>query len=648
MAAAPHTRLHVRTAHAIVLAAFLTAGASRAPQQPPAPPLSSQEPFRTGVDLVHIDVSVLDQNDQPVRGLTAGDFAIRENGKPQRVVAFLPMEVPAPVPVPAAWMRDIGPDVVTNVMDTQRLVVILMDDGNTSFGQGESRIARDVVRSIIQSLGPADLAAVMFTYRGQAQNFTADRQELLAAVESFSPRNPSTGQITEFGPPVTSKPLECLLKHGGCTVDALKNIATFLQGAPPGRKLVFYVGSDPGLAIGGDPNNHNVAVMDMFRALQRANVSVNAFDAAGLQTFVALASDRSRQEAGTRLDNARVNQDNLRILAENTGGRAFTDTNTPETQVSQVFRRNSSYYLIGFQSSDTKTDGRFRKIEVKVNRPGVEVRTRSGYYASKPVEPKAAAPVSAIEAALASGIPTPDLPVQLSVAMFATAGTREASVVITAGLLQETALAERVTVTAAAFDTAWKERGRYEQSFELPVRSPESGRLAYDVHARLPLPPGRYEVRLAVESRGRAGSVLRDVDVPNFANEELSLSSVVLERKPAIAIRNGVLEDVVPAIPTTARTFAPGDNVAAFVRIYQGGKKALVPTSITTRIVDARDATVFEQTTDLEAERFARHRGADHVIELPLTRLAPGEYLLRTEAAAGTNRARGFARFSVK
>jgi VWFA-related protein len=640
----------MRTAHAIVLAAFLTAGQSLPPGQQPAdtPPASRQEPFRTGVDLVHIDVSVLDQHDQPVRGLVAEDFSIRENGKPQRVVAFVPVDVPPPVAPTAPWVRDIGPDVVANGLDARRLVVILMDDGNTSSAQGESRIARDVARAVVDGLGPADLAAVMFTYRGRAQNFTADRQQLLAAVDSFTPRNPSGGQITEFGPPVASKPLECLLKHGGCTVDALKNIATFLQSAPPGRKLVFYVGSDPGLAIGGDPNNHNVVVMDMFRALQRANVSVNAFDAAGLQTFVALASDRSRQDAGPRLETARVNQDNLRILAENTGGRAFTDTNAPETQVSQVFRRNSSYYLIGFQSSDTKTDGRFRKIEVKVNQPDVEVRTRSGYYASKPMEPKATTPVSAIEAALASGIPAPDLPVQLNVAMFATPGSREASAVITAGLLQRTALAERVTVTAAAFDTAWKERGRYEQSFELPVRSPESGSLAYDVHARLPLPPGRYEVRLAVESGGRAGSVLSDIDVPDFAMEELSLSSVVLERQPALAIHNGVLEGTVPAIPTTARTFGRSDRVTAFVRIYQGGMKGIAPTSVTTRIVSDRDETAFEQTLDLGAERFAAHRAADHLVELPLERLRPGEYLLRTEAVSGTRRASQLVRFSVR
>ena len=257
----------------ILVGAFLIAGASLpAGQQPvPAPPTPPQGPFRTGVDLVNIDVSVLDQNYQPVRGLTAEDFSIRENGKPQRIVAFVPMEVPVPAPVSAPWMRDIGPDVVTNALDTRRLVVILMDDGNTSFAQGESKLARGVARAIIDGLGPADLAAVVFTFLGRAQNFTADRQQLYAAVDSFTPRNSTEGpRVGGFGEATAAgKPLGCILKLGGCTVDALKNVAMFLETAPPGRKLVFYVGSDPGLSVGGDPNNQIVAVMDMFRALHR-------------------------------------------------------------------------------------------------------------------------------------------------------------------------------------------------------------------------------------------------------------------------------------------------------------------------------------------------------------------------------------------
>jgi hypothetical protein len=284
-----------------------------------------------------------------------------------------------------------------------------------------------------------------------------------------------------------------------------------------------------------------------------------------------------------------------------------------------------------------------------VNRPGVEVRTRRGYYAARKRQPKATKPAADVDAALARGIPAMDLPVQLNVATLPDPGRSDASVVVTAGLLQSTnAPAERVTVTAAAFDTDWKERGRYDQSFDMPAPPSGTGGLQYDVHARLGLPPGRYEVRLAVECAGRTGSVFRTIDVPDFAKEALTLSSVFLERKPAVAIKNGVLEEILSAVPTAERTFVRDDHVTAFVRFYQGGGKDPLPVSIVTRIVNERDATAFERAMDLSGDEFTKDRSADRAIRLPLTDLPPGEYLLRIEAASGTRRASQFARFSVR
>jgi hypothetical protein len=387
----------------------------------------------------------------------------------------------------------------------------------------------------------------------------------------------------------------------------------------------------------------------MLSGLQQANIAVYAFDAAGLQTFAALASDRRIDAAGARLAEARQSQDDLKILAENTGGRAFSDTNEPEAYVSTIYRQNSAYYLLGFQSSDSRADGRFRKIDVEVNRSDVEVRTRRGYYAARRQRSKTTKPADDLDAALARGIPAMDLPVQLNVATLPDPGRRDASVVVTAGLMQRTdAPTERVTVTAAAFDTEWKERGRYDQSFDMIAPPSGTGGVQYDVHARLTLPPGRYEVRLAVECAGRMGSVLRTIDVPDFAKEALTLSSVFLERKPAVAIKNGVLDEILSAVPTAERTFARDDHVTAFVRVYQGGGKDPLAASIVTRITSERDATVFERATDLSGDEFTKDRSADRAIHLPLTNLPPGEYLLRIEAATGTRRASQFARFSVR
>jgi VWFA-related protein len=172
----------------LLVSAVAVSGAQQ-PATTTAIPDTPQAAFKTGVDVVSLDVSVLDSNDRPIKGLTVADFSVLEDGKPQPIVAFLPVDVPAPTAPTASWVRDVGEDVVSNDVDTRRLVVIVLDDAYTGISEGESTRARSVARAIVDQLGPADLAAVAFTFRGRAENFTADRGRLLAAIDSYSPRN---------------------------------------------------------------------------------------------------------------------------------------------------------------------------------------------------------------------------------------------------------------------------------------------------------------------------------------------------------------------------------------------------------------------------------------------------------------------------
>src|SRR5262249_54230952 len=99
-----------------------------------AAPQTPVPTFRAGVELIQVDVTVLDKNRQPVRGLTAADFTIAEDGKPQAIAAFSAVEFPDPPPVPVVngkavtWMRDVAPDVQSNALAAGRLIVLLIDD----------------------------------------------------------------------------------------------------------------------------------------------------------------------------------------------------------------------------------------------------------------------------------------------------------------------------------------------------------------------------------------------------------------------------------------------------------------------------------------------------------------------------------------
>jgi len=149
-----------------------------------------QTPLRVGTDLITVDVSVLDGDRRPVRGLTADDFVVLEDGAARPIVAFSVVDVPtreSDSAMQASSVRDRPRDVVANDLPAEgRLVVILLDRSIPSGAPVAT--ARAVALAAVDQLGPGDVAAVVrsgaFADNGRVQGFTADRARLLAAIES--------------------------------------------------------------------------------------------------------------------------------------------------------------------------------------------------------------------------------------------------------------------------------------------------------------------------------------------------------------------------------------------------------------------------------------------------------------------------------
>jgi VWFA-related protein len=602
-----------------------------------------QATFKTGIDVVQLDVSVFDKDRRSIRGLTLDDFTVLENGKPQPIVAVVPVDVADPPAASAAWLREAPLDVVTNAGETRRLITIVMDDAGMGVEHGEPMSARKIANGILDQLGPDDLVSVVFTFLGRPQNWTADRSRLRAAVESLAQKfsavpSRQTGGIAPGTLPAASSatiggvlgpPIVCKFRPGGCLVDTLQNVGTALQGAPPGRKIIMLISTNGALYV--HDLDQTGYVQDMFRALQRANVSVYAFDPRGLTTTPV------QQET-----------DDLWSIADATGGYAVTNTNTPELRVPDVFRENSSYYLIGFRPTDARRDGRFRRVQVRVNRPSAEVRTRRGFVA--PSDSKSASktqkPLTALDAALTGVAPSSDVPISLSVAAFAIPGKHEAVLTLVSGLTHAGGAegsTRRVNVVASVFDLDAKERGTHRQTLEM---KPQADGFAFDVYSRIPtVKPGRYEVRFAAESDGRAGSVFADVDVPEFWKEDLALSGILVERSSSTHVANpDELTSVTNVKPTASRTFARDDRVRALVRVYQKGRKSV---RVAARVVNERNDSVFARTDDLADAAFSGG-AADYHVEIPLAQLVPGQYLLTVEATAADKRLTRDVRFAVR
>jgi VWFA-related protein len=591
-----------------------------------APPPGQLPTFRSGIDVVELDVTVLDKDRRPVKGLTAADFSILERGKPQPIVAFAAIDVPAAPPAAAPWIREAPLDVVTNDSENRRLVTIVMDDAYSNFDPDVTKRAKRIGFNAIDQLGPHDLAAVIFTFQGRAQNFTADREKLRAAVDSFLPKS-----TARDGPPIP-----CMTKLNSCDVRALSTAASTLLAAPPGRKIAILIGGGRAFSFGemGDPTSRNEGpeLLAMFRDLQRANITVYAFDAHGLLVGGMSAEHRTPQRVSVPPN------DSLYSFAESTGGRAIANSNTPESLIGVAFQESSSYYLVGFQSSYTASDGRFHKIDVKVNRAGVEVRTRNGYYA--PSKKPAAA------GTLINGLPGGDLRIDATAAAFAVPNRAEAEVIIVGHLAPARDVKEtrKVNLTATGIDFDGRTHGTQRQGIDITGRPGSRGP---DLSSHLPLRPGRYMVRLAADSEGQSGSVYIDVDVPNFAKAPLSMSGLLVERRPAPPVPDKAIAALIPVSPTTQRSFMSTDDVSAYAKVYQGGKGRLLPVKMSAKITNARNEAVSRQELVLEPEQFGAARAADYRVRLPLADLGAGDYLFEVEAKSGAPLERRTVRFSI-
>lgn len=654
------------------------AGALAVSAAAPAATERQQPVFRAGIDVVQVDVSVLDRNRRPIRGLTANDFTVLEDGVPQPIVAFAPVDVPEPDPIDTAWMRDVPADVRSNNLGDGRLFAIVLDDATIPSDPQLINKARTIARDFINRLGPSDLAAVVFTRDNRhAVDFTNDRARLVAAVNKMSPG----------------------FAYGGLSLNddnywffsairTLGEVSNYLQTVPQRRKAIVYISTgvpvdteaaSEAVAIGpgagsqlerdlatellrNTQDTFTAAIQETFLRAQHGNVNIYALDPSGVgglnfyfQSRTDASSGRARGMLGG-LGLSRLNQEFLQTISENSGGRAFINTNKYDESIAQIFRENSAYYLLGYQSTRPRDDRSIRRVEVRVDRPDVDVRTRSAYFnQNQPLLPPETAPAIRLNNALAGILPNPDIELQAAVAPFAVPGQPDAALAVVLGVRQpapvadEAEVSETLEVLLSAFTTDGNPRGSQRKSIRLTARTGEP--LAYDVLTRLDLRPGRYQLRLAVQSSlfDKSGSVYYEVDVPDFAKEQLSLSGVVLSAAGGVpSLPAGALHPLVPLDPTSQRTFGRADQVRAFFQVYQGGSGRLQPVTLSLRVTDDRDTVVTRSTESLTPDRFANDRGADYGFELPLSRLQPGRYLLTVEASRGGRSARRDVPFEVR
>lgn len=662
----------------MLLGALLAATAALGAQEPPV--------FRADIDVIRLDVTVIDRDRAPVRGLTAADFTVTEDGRPQRIVAVTEIRASENDPVLTPRMRFVPRDVAANDMVDRlgdgRVFVILLDDFNVPFDDEDIiRSTREAARYVVDSLGPSDVAAVVFTAQaGNTVDFTDDRQKLLTAIDRFDPpkRYPGYTAPTPRGPGPTEGDIvqrwAPVLMRSQCMraqplAPTLETVTLRLAAIPNRRKTVVLLSTGAPLTVGesrGCGGEQAAAIRAAFASALRANINIYTVDPAGnrgyenylqhpMRNMSPGMRNLSPQEAAAR---ARTVRDFLRTVSENTGGRAVVSTDSPEPELDRMFAEDGSYYLVGYQSSNTRADGRFRKIEVSVKQPNVTVRARSGYFAAREgelVRSDRTPAASANELGL-SGMSNPvgvSLRTAATAVGLADAGkSRDAmvGVVLTLGYPASAGtIDERLTVTRNVYDADGRASAPTQERVSLTLLPAGLDGQRQSLFYALRLPPGRHQVRFEVHSTalGKASSILADVEVPDFTRPRLSASSIVLGA-PA-ADRNDPLVPLLPIVPTAEREFAANARPTAFVRVLQAGSPQPGAVEMLTEIIDGRDRTVFSTTETLPADAFTGAGGAPFQTALPLAGLDRGPYILSiTAQTAGTGPVRRELLFRIR
>lgn len=657
-------------------------GAQTAPPQPPAPAEPQGPPaitFRAEANYVEVDARVVDANGAFVPGLTAADFQVLEDGKPQKVDAFTFVNMPVErQPRPLFAKAPIEPDVANNITGYDGRVYVLVLDDQHTHPLRSVRTKAAARRFIERYIGANDVAAVVYTSgrSDAAQEFTNSQRRLLASVDKFMGRKLRSSTLERFEEEQRTRGMrqpgdridDPFDQERGFTartaLDSIRNLSNFLGGISGRRKAIIYFseGIDVDIFDVFSTTNGASSVLqasrDLVAAATRANVAIYGVDPRGLGGLgdEMIEVQDVPQDTSLGLGMSTFNnelqrsQDSLRVLSTETGGFAVVNQNDLNAAFERVVADNSTYYLLGYYSSNEKRDGRFRKIEVKVSRPGVTVRSRKGYVAARGRSDDKPDPRTAPElrAALMSPLPASALPMALGAAVFKGPEGKGAVVLSTLIAARDLALTEangtfnnnlEIVVTAADYGGKQFPGDRATLSLALkPDSVPRLRAGGFRILNAIDLPFGRYQLRVAAREGNtrRAGSVVYDLDVPDFSKEKLAVSGIALTSASSsltpTARPKDPLAKMLPGPMTTYRDFVQGDEIALFAEVYDNSSKAAHKVEIEASLRSEGGQPVFQTREERDSSELQGGPGGyGFVARVPLKDVPPGLYVLRVQ-----------------
>jgi VWFA-related protein len=650
--------------------------------------------LKANAELVLTNVVARDaKTGELITGLKQSDFRIYENGKEQQIDSFDFESVDMAMPLKEAMVSGLaaGPTGSKAVvvakpeeLRNHRLIVMFFD--LTSMQPEDLERSVDAAQAFLRTkMQPADLVALVSLgdTLNVDQDFTADKNALINEVGAYNGTegqgfaqgaNSNTNQ-TEDTTAYTPDESEYNDLNTDRELFALRAISQSLAKINEKKSLLYFSGG-----ISRDGIENEASLRSAINAAVRADLAIYSVDTRGLQAVTPLgdASTGSlRGQAGfngsaltTNMNANFDTQEVMGTLSSDTGGKAFFDSNDFAPAFAQVQKDNSAYYAIGFHSTNPARDGKYRKLTFKIDRPGVTLDYRPGYYAPADFRHSGKEDrEQELEDQLASDLPATDIAMYMDAMYFRLDENRffmPVSLVVPGSQIPFIKGGDKdkatLDIIGSVIDATQRPVGRVRDTVKLnldPALQARQKNIQYTTSFNLP--PGKYQLKFVIRENqtGRMGSFIADVTLPDMKKAPLKLSSIVLasqrtpSKKDDPLVRNG--EEYVPNI---SHVFRQDQHMYLLYEIYDPAhakaaegapKEAKSAVDLLSSLELIQGSTKVYETPIVQARQI-NVDGRDAVsieLDVPLSGLKPGSYICQLNVIDDAAGSFAFPRFAV-
>ena len=652
--------------------------------------------LKTNAELVLTNVVARDaKTGEFVRGLKQSDFTVYENGKAQQIATFDYQSVEMAKPLNEATIDGLaaGPTgsgrkavVVAKPEDllNHRLIVMFFD--LTSMQPEDLDRCVEAAQAFLRTkMQSADLVALVSLGDTLTvdQDFTADKNALIHEVGVY---NGTEGQGFAQGATSNSNQVEDTTgytpdesEYNDINTDrelfALRAVSKSLERITEKKSLLYFSGG-----ISRDGIENQASLRAAINAAVRANLAIYSVDTRGLQAISPLgdASTGSLRGSGAYNGGALLNnmnsnfasQEVMATLSSDTGGKAFFDSNDFAPAFAQVQRDTSAYYAVGFHSTNPARDGKYRKLTIKINRPGIKLEYRPGYYA--PADFKHSGREDRereLDEQLASDLPATDMAMYLDALYFRLDENRfyvPVSIIVPGSQIPFVKGGDKdkatLDIIGEVIDEVKRQIGSARQTVKLNLDpSLQARQRNIEYTTSFNLPPGKYHLKFVVRENqtGRMGSFEADITLPDMKKTPLKMSSIVLAslRQPSKQntplVREG--EEYVPNI---SHVFRQDQHLYLLYEVYDPtraklaenqpkGTKAGINLLSSLELIQGSVKVYETPLVQAKATNVDGRNAVSIELDVPLTGLKPGPYVCQLNVVDDAGGSFAFPRFAV-